>query len=192
MRVDGLNVTIQALSDAPEAVRAAASRAINRATERARSQQARAIRQQVDFPASYLNPSGGRLAVTQFAKATDLEGRVTGRFRATSLARFVTGTPRRGQPVRVSVKPGSTVKLDGAFLVNLRSGNTDSKNNKGLAVRTGGRPIRNSSRARLLAPGLYLLYGPSVHQAFGQLIDNGGAADAADYFESEFLRQLKL
>lgn len=194
IRVDGLDIQIENLTEASQSVRRVASRAINRTLDRSRTAAAREIRQDINFPASYLNPSTGRLAVSERANVSTLTGRVTGRFRATSLARFVQGAPKRGQSVAVQVDPGKTVRLKGAFLLPLKSGSAslDTKANMGLAVRTGGKPIRQSRAAKRLAPGLYLLYGPSVSQAFGQIIDNGGAEDAASFFEQEFLRQLDL
>lgn len=191
--VKGLDVEIKGIERAAAAVQITALRAMNRTLDRARTSSARDILDQVAFPKSYLNPSSGRLAVTKRATRADLEGRVTGRFRATSLARFVRDKPRRGQPVNVSVKPGSTQVLPRAFLIPLRSGggNLDTNANMGLAIRTGGRVLRNSKRAKKLAPGLYLLYGPSVSQAFGQIVGEK-AEDAADFFEQEFLRQLDL
>jgi hypothetical protein len=192
--VDGLDVQIAKLADAPASVRRAASRSINRTLDRSRTDTARQIRQEINFPASYLNPSTGRLSVTQRSSPSDLTGKVTGRFRPTSLARFVQGSPKRGQEVPVQVDPGKTIRLAKAFIIPLKAGSAslDTKANLGLAVRTGGKPLRQSRAAKRLAPGLYLLYGPSVSQAFGQIIDNGGAEDAADYFEQEFLRQLEL
>ena len=191
---DGLDVQITNLRDAPEKIRNLASRSINRTLAHARTDSAKRIRQEINFPASYLNPSTGRLAVSSQANPNRLEGKVTGRFRATSLARFVQGNPKRGDSVAVQVDPGKTIRLARAFVIPLKSGSAslDTKANMGLAVRTGGKPMRNSSRAKRLAPGLYLLYGPSVSQAFGQIIDNGGVKDAADFFEQEFLRQLDL
>ena len=192
--VDGLDVQIADLKDAPDKIRRAASRSINRALDRSRTQSAKQILGEVNFPASYLNPSTGRLSVTERADPRNLAGKVTGRFRATSLARFTQGNPKRGEAVPVQVEPGKTIRLKGAFLIQLKSGTAslDTKANLGLAVRTGGKAIRQSRAAKRLAPGLYLLYGPSVSQAFGQIIDNGGAQDAGDFFEQEFLRQLDL
>lgn len=194
VRVDGLDVQISDIERAPEDIRRAASRSINRALDRSRTNSARQIRQEVNFPASYLNPSTGRLSVTQKSNPKSLDGKVTGRFRPTSLARFVQGTPRRGDSVAVQVDPGKTVRLQKAFLIKLKAGSAslDTKANMGLAVRTGGKALRRSRAAKRLAPGLYLLYGPSVSQAFAQIVDGGGAEDAAQFFEQEFLRQLEL
>lgn len=190
----GLEVHISEIANAGDSIQRIAARAINRTADRSRTESARRIRQEVAFPANYLNPSKGRLSVSKKAAPRSLEARVTGRFRATSLARFVKGTPRRGESVPVEVDPGHTVRLKGAFMIPLKAGSAtlDTKANMGLAVRTGGKALRRSRAAKRLAPGLYLLYGPSVQQAFGVLLDNGGVEDAADYFENEFLRQLEL
>lgn len=117
---------------------------------------------------------------------------MTGSFRATSLARFASRGRAKG-PISVSVTPGSTTILDRAFFIKLNRGSsTDTQKNLGLAIRTGGGAPRNTKAAKKLAPGLYLLYGPSIHQAFRNLNEAGGAEDAAEYFEAEFLRQLAL
>src|SRR5690606_3808003 len=101
------------------AIRLAAARAINKTSRDGRVEIARDIRDQVKLPASYVAPSQKRLYVSQMATQQQLEGRITARTRATSLARFVQGTPQRGQGVRVEVAPGRSRYMKRAFLIKL-------------------------------------------------------------------------
>jgi hypothetical protein len=176
-----------------------AVRAINRTADTGRTQAARQILQQINFPASYLNPAQKRLWVSRRAQRGTLEARITARARPTSLARFVSGNAAGGQGLRVEVKPGSTRFLRRAFLVKLRAGSAgiDTKFNMGLAVRLQpGDDLRNKKSVVKMARGLYLLYGPSVDQVF---LDNSGdgvasdiAPDLADKLAEEFLRLMEL
>lgn len=142
------------------------------------------MRDQVNFPSGYLE--GERLKPTRFAVRGRLEAVIRGRDRPTSLARFAEGqTPEntRGQGVRVRVKRGQTELLRKAFLVKLRNGNI------GLAVRVkSGESLRNTEGATQLAPGLFLLYGPSVDQVMRSVADDR-ADDIIDLVSNKFLRQ---
>lgn len=195
--VEGLD----GLSDVEKAtpsVRLAAVRAINKITRDGRVELARLILREVNFPASYVSPSGKRLYVSKQATRNDLEGRITARSRATSLARFVTGTPS-GQGVRVQVSPGKSRYMKRAFLIKLPAGtaSVDTKYNMGLAIRLRpGEQLKNKRTARRMANGLYLLYGPSVDQVFraedGDGVANDAAPDLAAKLEREFLRLLEI
>lgn len=195
--VEGLD----GLSDVEKAtpsVRLAAVRAINKITRDGRVELARLILREVNFPASYVSPSGKRLYVSKQATRNDLEGRITARSRATSLARFVTGTPS-GQGVRVQVSPGKSRYMKRAFLIKLPAGtaSVDTKYNMGLAIRLRpGEALKNKRTARRMANGLYLLYGPSVDQVFraedGDGVANDAAPDLAAKLEREFLRLLEI
>lgn len=195
--VEGLD----GLSDVEKAtpsVRLAAVRAINKITRDGRVELARLILREVNFPASYVSPSGKRLYVSKQATRNDLEGRITARSRATSLARFVTGTPS-GQGVRVQVSPGKSRYMKRAFLIKLPAGtaSVDTKYNMGLAIRLKpGEALKNKRTARRMANGLYLLYGPSVDQVFraedGDGVANDAAPDLAAKLEREFLRLLEI
>lgn len=168
--------------------------AVNKTSERTRTKSARAIRQQVNLPASYLSPSGGRLVVAKKATTQDLTSIVRGRNRPTSLARFAAGTPRKGAGVTVQVKPGRARHLKRAFLIRLRAGSgvTDTKFNLGLAVRLRpGETINNKKEAIRSAKGLYILYGPSVGQVFAAVSEDE-LPEAARFLESEFLRLMDL
>jgi hypothetical protein len=177
----------------------AALRAVNKTATKYRTTSARRIREQVKFPARFLTPSAKRLYVSKQATRTDISAVITGRARATSLAQFVVGTPRKGEGVRVEVAPGRARFLKKAFLIKLKSGtaNIDTKFNMGLAVRLGpGETLRNKTQSRRISKGLYLLYGPSIDQVF---IDNAGrgvaedlSPEIADSLNDEFLRLLDL
>ena len=177
-----------------------AAQAINKTADHGRARAAREIRDQVNFPAQYLTPAGKRLFVSKKAQRSDLEGRIRARTRATSLARFASGTTQVNKPgVRVEVAPGRARFLKRAFLVRLRAGSADldTRNNLGLAVRLKpGEKLRNKSEVRKLDSGLYLLFGPSIDQVF-RARDGGGVADdispdLATYMEKEFLRLVDL
>lgn len=191
--VEGLE-NLHAFDDAKGKITQAAQRAINRTAESARADSSRRIRQQVNFPAQYLSPSAGRLAVSKRASNTDLEAVIRARHRATSLARFSSGGGRRGSGVSLQVKPGVSKRIKRAFLIKLRQGkgSVDTKFNLGLAIRLKpGETIQNKRQMVRMGKGLYLLYGPSVDQVF-QTVAEDVAPDAADKLEAEFLRLLEL
>ena len=176
-----------------------AARVLNRVARDERVRIARRIRQQVALPASYLAPSGGRLAVVKKAAPNSLTAIIRARARPTSLARFARGRSRRG-PVRVEVKPGRLRTVGRGFLIPLRSGNTDTLGNLGLAIRLRpGESVRNRRvevRRGGRLKGLALLYGPSVQQVF---LDRSGRGVAEDeipailrHMEHEYFRLLGL
>lgn len=185
--IEGI-VALAEISDMPAKIEQAARRAVNSTLDWTRTRAAEAIRTNVAFPASYLNPSEGRLAVKQYAAGPQLEGKIGARFDATSLARFVVGNPkagnRNGAGVQVMVKPGSIKTIAGGFMIPLRNGNT------GLAVRSNGPPPR-AYKPKSLGNGLWLLYGPSIAQVFGEIRQDIGPA-AAGRLEAEFDRQMEL
>lgn len=197
--VEGLR-TLQEFHEVRDEIRLAAVRAINTSADRGRTQAARAIRDEVNLPATYLNPSAKRLYVSKRAQRNDLEARIRARTRATSLARFVTGTTRINKAgVRVEVAPGRARFLKRAFLVRLPAGraSVDTKSNLGLAVRLRpGESLRNKTDVRRLDKGLYLLYGPSVDQVFKARDGSGVAEDIApgigQFLEGEFIRLMDV
>lgn len=201
--MSGYAVFVEGLADLPEfgrglddSIKLWAVQAINKTADRGRTQSARMIRQQVNFPVSYLDPNSKRLFVSKRAQRSSLEARIAARTRATSLARFVSGTAevhRAG--VRVEVAPGRARFLKRAFLVRLPAGSgpVDTKSNLGLAVRLRpGEILRNKTDVRRLDKGLYLLYGPSVDQVFRARDGTGVAEDISPdllrTMEDEFLR----
>lgn len=152
----------------PDALKRYARMAVNHATDYARTTGAKLVREQVNFPASYLQPDSGRLNVTRRANDDRLEGVITARQRATSLARFAKSGSRKGG-VSVEVRPGNLVTLKRGFLMNLKRG-TEAGGNLGLAVRVPEkRPPEKAYRPARIADDLYLLYGQSVDQVFRRI-----------------------
>ena len=180
---------IDSIADMSKGVQRNLVRAVNKTITWSRTQAAREIRKQVNLPTSYLSASGGRLTVTQYASENDISAIVTGRHRPTSLARF-SSNARMGfqRGARVSVHPGLATFLPRAFFVPLKSGNSDTKNNVGLAIRLpmGQRPNR-AYKPTALSKGTWLLYGPSVDQVFDDVAVDISPA-VGDYLESEFFR----
>lgn len=188
--VEGL-LGLDALDKLPDNIIKAARLAVNATVRRAQKASAKSMERQVNFPRGYLAGKGGRLTISKFASGSDLEGRITGRDRPTSLARFITGPVRlpgtgapRGGGVTVEVKPGVARRMPTAFAIKLRNGNI------GLATRTrdGRRP---SMGAKMISPGLYLLFGPSVDQVF---VDTRRQVvpDLEDYMAQEFERLVEV
>lgn len=134
----------------------------------------KAVESQVDFGDGYLTPD--RLGVTSKARDDALAVTITGRQRATSLARFARGQSVGGgkgrKGVRVRVKkggPGETI--ENAWLVRLKRGSSQDRDNfnLGLAIRLQpGERLRGKREVRSvqLDQNVFLLYGPSVDQVF--------------------------
>lgn len=148
-----------------------AASAINDTAVYARRLGSQEIRRRLNFKASYLQD---RLAISKRARPDDLEGVVTGRDRPTSLARFASGTPKFGRqrrPPRVRVKAvGGANPIRNGFYMRLRRGNSviSAENaNVGLAIRLReGERVKNKNEMVPIGSNLYLLYGPSVGQAY--------------------------
>lgn len=187
--VEGLSETIASIDEMPASVLRFARMAINTTVKRSRTLASRRIRDQVSFSATYLADGNGRLSITKSATDNDLEARIRGRFRPTSLARFATSSSSRG--VRVRVKPGSSDLMRRAFLMRLRAGtDIDTKSNQGLAIRLQpGERIANKRQMIQVSGNLYLLYGPSVDQVFSSVVEEL-APETSDILEAEFLRLL--
>lgn len=178
-------------------VETALTRALNRTADRTRTLAARAARDQINFPASYVSPSSKRLWVKTRARKGALETMIEGRGTPTSLARFsrqsvLTGGSRHtGGKINVTVKPGQTKSIGRAFIIRLKN------NNIGLAVRTDGAAPANAYKPRAIGKNLWLLYGPSVDQALSAASSDRGifeemTPDMLDFLETEFTRQLEL
>ncbi|MER9524088.1 phage tail protein [Mesorhizobium sp. M0292] len=178
-------------------VETALIRALNRTADRSRTRAARAAREQVSFPASYVSPSSKNLWVKTRARRGSLTTIIEGRGQPTSLARFsrqgvLTGGARhRGGKVNVTVKPGHTKSISRAFIIRLKN------NNLGLAVRTNGESPAGAFKPKAIGKNLWLLYGPSVDQALSAASREGGifqdmTPETLDDLETEFNRQLEL
>lgn len=165
------------------------SMAVNRATERGRAWIAADMQDQVNFPTHYLSKNARRLTTFGYATPDAPERSIIGRSEPTSLARFVTGTPTKGRPISVQVKPGQTRTIGNSFIINLRN------NNKGLAMRlpNGQRPS-GAYKPRRLASGLWLLYGPSVDQVFRGILqrEDRSYKQIENFLHDEFLRLMDL
>lgn len=182
---DALSDLVKYFEALPEVAVEAAVLAVNDAASGSLSPMRKKVESQVAFPKGYLSPQ--RLGITKKASKGSIEAVVTGRDRPTSLARFTApgSNPRntRGRPLKVTVKPGHTIPLKRAFLVNLRNGNT------GLAVRLPkGQTLDNSTKAVRLDNNVYLLYGPSVDQVL-QSVMGEEVPTIGDRVNKEFLRQ---
>lgn len=190
---------------APRIATTAARIAINQVMERVARPLAKAeIMAQVNYPPGYLDQSN-RLYVSQPATDQQLEARLTGRDRATSLARFAPlNTPvSRGVPrgralgtlpgLSVMVRPGQPRQFRSGFLVQLRNGNIGFA----IRLRPGQRP-ENAYFPQKIFPrrdgspsGVWLLYGPSVNQVFNTVaaeISPEISSALADEFSRQFLR----
>lgn len=147
---------------------------------------------QIAFPSGYL--TGDRIGVTKRATNASLEAVITGRKRATSLARFssATGVNQRGG-VSVRVSKGRTTYIRQAWLVRLKKGaSLDEDNyNIGLAIRINpGEKISKNTlhRSWLIKDQVALLYGPSVDQVFSEVAGDV-TGPIGDMVAGEFFRQ---
>ena len=178
----------EALDSAPEKIAKAARMAINRTADRSRTAISRAIRAQLNFSARYLD---GKLKVDKRASNSDLEAVIKGTDRPTMLARFSrdgSASSRKAKQVRVEIKPGVAKFIRNAFIIKLRN------NNLGLAWRSkSGSAPSGAWKPKEISPNLWLLYGPSVDQAFRQALAKQGAiSDAEEFLADEFNRLLDL
>lgn len=190
--VEGLD-TLQDIGNLEAEILLKARQAINAAADRTRTQAVRGIRTSLNFPARYLTD---RLKVSQRATGTSLSAVISGRDKPTSLARFATSTNVQASRKRgaVSVKVGTSTKsITGGFLIQLRNGNL------GLALRLKpGETVRGKrTAAKLMSASkdqsLYLLYGPSIDQAFSTEIDKTELEKkAAEFLEREFTRLMGI
>lgn len=190
--IEGLNI-VEDFDELPPKVEKALRRAISKTVDRTRTAAARAMVEQVRFPARYLSGSDGRLQVDK-SKLNEFVGVIRGRHRATSLARFVSGTPTPGRRgVEVAVKPGGATFLPRAFVMKLRSGTAalDTKSNLGLAVRTSGEKPAAAWKPMKVGSNLWLLYGPSVDQVF-KTVRQDVSPEALDFLYAEFSRLMKV
>ena len=186
--IDGLD-----LDEIPAKTQRNLRRAVNKAAVGARAESSRRMRAQINFPASYISDRSGRLSVRQ-ARGAETEAAVTARFRPTSLARFATSKVGSSRGVTVRVAPGVSRRMSRAFQIKLRAGRApiETKFNLGVAVRLKeGETIRRKREMKQIGKGLYLLYGPSVSQAF-QFIAEEVRPQTAEALAAEFSRLMDL
>lgn len=194
--IEGL-AALEGIGKIGDDVTKALTMTLNRAADRFRTRADKAIRSEVNFPASYLRPSTGRLKVSKYSTAKALEAIVSGRVEATSLARFSTsrsltpGKKPRGGKIAVRVKKkGPAKKIPRAFLIRLNNDNI------GLAVRQkDGTKPPGAYKPKHIGNNVYLLYGPSVDQALVAATSGDGVArrlspEIEEFIATEFPRQL--
>lgn len=156
----------------------------------------KAIESEIDYPEGYITTD--RLGVTSKATNDKLAVTITGRQRATSLARFARGgqtvqsTRRKGVRVKVS-KQGGGGMMERAWLVRLNRGSAKDRDNYnlGLAIRLEpGERLRNKREVKAVAldQNVYLLYGPSIDQVFRDVAITE-TPPVLDKIGNEFFRQ---
>jgi hypothetical protein len=191
-----LDFWVKQMREAPELIGRAEVLAVNEAARFGRAEASRQIVREVAFKKSYVSKN---LVIKSKARGGRPEAEIEGRFRASSLAQFATTGARFGRQsgVRVRVKAGGGAKMmRRAFFTKLRSGNQPigAAFNIGLAVRLkAGETFENKKQAKLLREdkngAVYLLYGPSVNQAF-YFVREDIAPKVQNRLTNEFLRQM--
>lgn len=180
----------------PDEVAKASTLAVNTAARFGLTRAIDAMQEEVNIRPTDLRR---KMAVAQFATASDPEAVILASFAPYSLANFTRtkvryGGGQRGVTVQVQ-KNKAGKKLKRAFFVKLRAGTEGELTNKGLAIRvpSGQKPIA-TDRARLLFEDdygdTYLLYGPSANQVFFFVRDDITPM-VADKLEDEFFRQVR-
>lgn len=180
------------LDNITDDVRIAARRAVNYATDRAKAEAKRRMREQINWSASYLD---GKMKMT-FAGESGDEGGIKIEFRPTSLARFVVGSKAPWKPgLRLHVDSARFTYSSRMFIVPLRRGTadiTEENRNLGVAIRLKpGETIKGKYKTRELGKGLYLLYGPSAAQVFFTVAEEL-VPDTQEWLGYEFDRQMNL
>ena len=189
---DSFDQVVRAFEKAPQIAEQAARLAVNEAARFGRVRASEQMRNEVNWQKGYVDQ---RLTVAP-AKGTALSATITGRWRPTSLSRFLVRAPAKGRAMKVQVKAGGGAKeLKRAFPVRLRagSGRTDSKYNQGIAIRLpkGKQPRNTTAAIELSSTGkstAWLLYGPSINMVFRDVrykVDD----QIAERLSSEFIRQ---
>lgn len=199
VQLRGLETVEKYFQQAPERAEKALRFAVNAAATFAAREGKKEIMRQLNFDAAYLgSPTqpDARLRIGQKASAGNLQAVVVARHRPTSLARFSDTPVAFGKPtgpIRVRVKKGKTAAFERAFFVRLKPGSkaiTLDNYNVGLAVRLRpGEKLKNKKvQGSEFSKNTYLLYGPSVEQAFNT-VSVDISDDVLSYAEREFLRQ---
>lgn len=194
----GIAQLIETFRLAPQRTAGIAVRAINKAIVSGRAEAARRMTTELAFPSGYLgspNDSRARLRIARKASREELRAVITARVVPTSLARFATHDARgRHVHVRVAAKGGGSF-MARAWIVRLRSGASMSEGfNEGLAIRVPkGQSLSGSRAARRLGDNVYLLYAPSVAQAFNLIVEKQDfSQQTAVQVRNEFLRLIHV
>ncbi len=178
------------------------ARALNRTTEKTKTESARRILRQIRVKPSDLSGARAKLTLGNKAHKDRLRATLNAESRPRSLANFIVRVLPKGRGVVVSVKRSKVITIKRAFLTKLRGygGSTEDRfANYGLAIRLRPGETVNSRRweQNTTKDGRTLLYGPSVQQTFLDNQRNGVAKDVSkryvqDTFEKEFDRNLKF
>lgn len=164
----------------PEVAAKAQTLAANDTIRWAKTRSTEAIQGELNVPKAAL--AGKRFDITQYATPNRPEAVLSAEFSPLNLARFSTVKPGQGVKPRIQVTPGGAVPdLSHSFYIPGPSGGF------GLAVRTKG-AMTNSRKARQIGKNLYILFGPSVDQAFRTSMPTL-VPQVMDQFESNFYRQ---
>lgn len=202
LSIKGNNSYERYLKEFPKITDKAAKLAINETLDKGRTMAKREILSEINFPKSYLDgksKSGRRLDVRK-TDQKELSGAIVARTSPTSLSRFLEKEHTKQSGKGRNVPDGVTVKVSSkrkrmkkAFVRQLRSGN------RGIAIRLpkGETPAKKQIGKPLYSDrwgDVYLLYGPSVQQAFINNQEKGVARDIRpkleQFLNKEFLRQM--
>lgn len=164
----------------PEVAAEAAKLAVGDAAEWGRNLSKREMVSAVNLPADAL--AGRRFRISQRPTTANPEAVISADNNPLGLSRFVVGPGKVGMPgpQTRTLRGGTTTQWpkggdrgDYAFLIKVGPGKKGSapavRAGFGLAIRTT-RPMENSREAFKIGKDLYLLFGPSVDQMFGQLM----------------------
>ena len=177
----GLREFIDEISTAPAEIRKALSAALNSTAKKTRTKATKLIREQIN-----LSPSEVRrgLVIGDTASGRSLQATVNAYRTAKSLGTFVVNDRGRGQGVNVSVSPGNVSSMPKAFRITVRG-------HKILVTRSSN-IAGNKKSLKSLFGGLYVLYAPTIDQAFISATDNGVAEDLEGWIKDkmgdEFVR----
>lgn len=132
----------------------ATARGINKVASKAQTAANKKIREQVALPAAYVK---GKLTLRK-ASADRPEATISAAKRGVLLSRFKHSATKKG--VRVTVKPGQSKLIIGAFLLRLRAGTTDGAGALGIAAR------QRTAGGRVPRYPIEVFHGPSVSQVY--------------------------
>ena len=178
----------------PQLAEKAAILAVNTIAPKIKTYAAKDMQSKINLPPEELGPA--RFKISTMATATSREAVIRADPNPLGMSRFVKGNKVAGAkyPVTQIKRNGATHTWgsntpggDYAFLIATPNGNAGVA----LALRTN-RPITNSHKAKLIKATaksyLYIIYGPSTSQMFGQLSPGYLPKIGLD-LQAEFARQ---